>query len=118
MVFLKKNGSAVHCSGALIHPELVISAGHCFTEFGPNSLPNPTKDDLEVYFGLDDVSIKFLPVTQKRKIKKIHFHQDYDWPAAYNDIAIVELSAAVELGMDFSLSGWKNQKSPFTDLIF
>ena len=73
MVILKvnkddENKFDVHCSGALITPSHVISAGHCFSGKNPANSNLPI-DKLTLAFGLDDINQlkKFLPI-QFRKI--------------------------------------------------
>ena len=55
-------------------------------------------------FGLDNITVienplwvKMLKI-QTRKIKKIHVYESYSYPAANNDIAVIELSSPVTLG--------------------
>ena len=99
MVFLKDDGKTVHCSGSLLHPEYVITAGHCFVDKEGDYPANPSIDEVIAGFGVDDINkidLTFLPI-QKKKIKKVHFHKQYRYPHAYNDIAIVELNDPVKI---------------------
>ena len=85
VVFLKDEEKEVHCSGSLIHPSYVITAGHCFVDKQGDYPPNPSLNEIVAAFGLDDVNDvakTFLPI-QKKMIKKVHFHQDYSYPRAY-----------------------------------
>ena len=79
----------------------MISAAHCFVDKNGDYPPNPSWNELTVALGLSDVSninlSEILPI-QKRKIKTVHFHESYEYPAVYNDIAIVELDSPVILG--------------------
>ena len=93
MVLKEKN--RVHCSGSVLTPKLVLSAGHCFAENSNDHIP---KEKLKVAFGLDDLKnldLAFIPKTI-RKIKEVRFHPNYQWPAAYYDVAVVEVDSKVE----------------------
>jgi secreted trypsin-like serine protease len=77
-----------------VHPRYVLSAAHCFMG----------RDRLTVVFGVDNVSHvddhywnNVVKVIQKSKIKNIHFHEGYAYPASYRDVALVELEKPVEL---------------------
>ena len=70
-----------------MHPEYVISAGHCFSN---KKFDNPSWDELTVAFGVNDISLIDDPflndiakVIQKKKIKTVHFHEKYFHPEAY-----------------------------------
>ena len=102
VVFLKNNGKEVHCSGALLSPNLVISASHCFTKEKAFP-PNPSQEELLVVVGLDNITVIGTPLEnvldiQTRNVKDIEFFPTYDFPSAYDDIALVELSEPVTLG--------------------
>ena len=61
--------------------------------------PNPPLNEVVAAFTVNDIKnidLSFLPI-QKKKIKKVHYHENYKYPSAYHDIAIVELEGPVEL---------------------
>ena len=78
-----------------MHPEYVITAGHCLAKKDTN---NPPWDELLFVFGADDLSFLdpvpvFLKgVIQIRKIKNVMFHKKYQYPEAYHDIGKSNLS--------------------------
>ena len=86
-----------------INPRYVITAAHCFDQENPDNF-DVSEESLTLAFGLDNITVLENPLwvqilkIQTRKIKKIHVHDAYSYPAANNDIAVVELSNAVELG--------------------
>ena len=96
VVFLKNNGSEVHCSGSLIHERYVLSASHCFTNKSESYIP---VEDLLVVLSVFDIRRALNPFFQSvhRKIKKVKFHPDYDYPKAYSDISLIELNETVPL---------------------
>ena len=64
--------------------------------------PNPAEEDIILAFGLDDTSQIGTPLEeilkiQTKKIKKVDLHPGYKYPAAYDDIALVELDSEVKL---------------------
>ena len=107
MGILKKNRfcneTLVHCSGSLIHPRYVISASHCFDGSNPANI-NVCKEKLTLAFGLNDINHLGNPNLLKatgveiRNIKEVVQYPDYQYPAAYYDIALVELAEPVSLG--------------------
>ena len=107
MAILKKNRfgneTLVHCSGSLIHPRYVISASHCFDGSNPDNV-NLNKDKLTLAFGLNDIQHLGIPNLLKatgveiRNIKKVLQFPDYNYPSAYSDVALVELTEPVPLG--------------------
>ena len=63
-----------------------------------------TPESLTLAFGLNNITVLANPIlakilqTQTRKIKKVYTYDAYAYPAAKDDIAVVELSKPVELG--------------------
>ena len=77
--------SSIHCSGSIIAPRLILTAGHCFAQNSDNYIP---KDKLRIAYGTDDLGNPFIPKTI-RKIKDVKVHPSYKWQEAYSDIVIV-----------------------------
>ena len=96
MVFLKENGTKVHCSGSLVHEKYVLSAGHCFSSKSKHFIP---LDKLLVVLSIFDISFAHNPFFQSihRSIKMVKTHPHYIFPSAYSDVAIVELNETVPL---------------------
>ena len=94
MVILREDNS-IHCSGSVIAPKLVLSAGHCFAENSDNFIP---KEKLRIVFGIDDLNTLDLPFIPKtiRNIKTVTAHPDYLWPKAYSDVVIAEVDEEVK----------------------
>ena len=76
-----------------------MTAGHCFAEDNPNNW-NIEIEDFTLAFGVDDIAdlddaikLQFLPI-QTRKItkKSLHPYKTYNYPRAYNDVLVVEIS--------------------------
>ncbi|XP_041326138.1 LOW QUALITY PROTEIN: acrosin-like [Pyrgilauda ruficollis] len=83
-----ENGTWHMCSGALIHPQWVLTVAHCFARAGDISR-------WEVVIGATDLSQPG-PEAQLRHIRRLLVHQYYDEPTAWNNIALVELDQPVE----------------------
>ena len=82
-----------------------MTAGHCFAEDNPNNW-NIEIEDFTLAFGVDDIAdledaikLQFLPI-QTRKItkKSLHPYKTYNYPRAYNDVLVIEVSPKVDLG--------------------
>ena len=89
-MIIREDNNGIHCSGSIIAPKLILTAGHCFAENSDNYIP---KDKLRIVFGmhdLTDLDRSFIPKTI-RKIKEVKVHPDYKWPKAYFDIVILKL---------------------------
>ncbi|NXR24259.1 ACRO protein, partial [Cinclus mexicanus] len=83
-----ESGTWHMCSGALIHPQWVLSVAHCFTQTGDISR-------WEVVIGATDLA-KPGPESKQCHIKRILMHQDYDADSEWNNIALLELDRPVE----------------------
>ncbi|NXP67285.1 ACRO protein, partial [Chloropsis cyanopogon] len=83
-----KNGTWHMCSGALIHPQWVLTVAHCFARAGDMST-------WEVLMGATDLS-KPGPEAKRRRIKRVVMHQEYDTDSKCNNIALLELDQPVE----------------------
>ncbi|XP_054150103.1 acrosin-like [Melozone crissalis] len=82
------NGTWHMCSGALIHPQWVLTVAHCFAHAGDISR-------WEVVIGATDLSQPG-PEAQLRHIKTLLVHQYYEPRTARNNIALLELDQPVE----------------------
>ncbi|NXD31393.1 ACRO protein, partial [Spelaeornis formosus] len=82
------NGTWHMCSGALIHPQWVLTVAQCFFEARDIS-------KWEVVVGATDLSQLGLEA-QLRHIRRVLMHQHYNPTTACNNIALLELDQPVE----------------------
>ncbi|XP_062348546.1 acrosin-like [Cinclus cinclus] len=82
------NGTWHMCSGALIHPQWVLTVASCFVRAGDISR-------WEVVIGATDLSQPG-PEAELRHIRTLLLHQNYNSAKARNNIALLELDKPVE----------------------
>ncbi|NXE71107.1 ACRO protein, partial [Calcarius ornatus] len=83
-----ENGTWHMCSGALIHPQWVLTVAQCFAHAGDISR-------WKVLIGATDL-IEPGPEARLRHIKNLLVHQHYEPRTARNNIALLELDQPVE----------------------
>lgn len=87
--FAHANYQAQFCGANLIDANWVLTAAHCFVEDGS------TKKKEKVYALIDTDSL--VSGGQRKKIKQIIIHPDYDSETDDNDIALLELESRTSL---------------------
>ncbi|NXS26968.1 ACRO protein, partial [Pomatostomus ruficeps] len=83
-----ENGTWHKCSGALIHPQWVLTVASCFAKAGDISR-------WEVVIGATDLSQPG-PEAELRHIERLLVHQGYEAATVRNNIALLELEQPVE----------------------
>ena len=94
-MLIMKYDTEVHCSGSLISNKFGLSAAHCFSKDVPALKYVPQKN-LSLFFGVSDVDhVKGgLPLwetyhIERRLIKDVHTHSQYEYPKIYHDLSII-----------------------------
>ncbi|NXV66506.1 ACRO protein, partial [Molothrus ater] len=103
-----ENGTWHMCSGALIHPQWVLTVAHCFAHAGDISR-------WEVVIGATDLS-QLGPEAQLRHIKTLLLHQYYKPRMARNNIALLELDQPVECSDYIQLGCVPDSSLPVSEL--
>ncbi|XP_056338308.1 acrosin-like [Oenanthe melanoleuca] len=83
-----ENGTWHMCTGALIHPQWVLSVARCFIEVRDVS-------PWTVLIGATDLSQPG-PEAKQLRVRRILMHQDYKADSEWNNIAVLELDQPVE----------------------
>jgi len=94
LIQISRDGNAeiqdIWCGGAIINANFILTAAHCFKGF-ESQLPN-----FRVTAAEHDIT-KTEGVEQRREIKKLIMHPQYDDDKTENDVALLELKTPLDL---------------------